>query len=121
MIIKLLALGLTLGMSYILTVFFVPEFADKYGNIALNTKIRDIKNASLEFASGSDTPASLIDKLTGTSKEYIDETVKTYENIQNTVSGKLQDVKSAADSVEKAYQAVNDAKADIQKVVNIAA
>lgn len=117
MIVRLIALGLIMSISYILWVFFAPEFTDTYGNISLNAKIREIKNLSLEFASGSEDPASLIDTITSSSQVYIDETKRTYENIENTVSGKLLEVKAATDSVEQAYKAVKEAKDDINKVI----
>ncbi len=101
-----------------MTVFFLPEFSDTYGNRELNANIRKYKDISLEFASGSDNPESLIEKFKTSSENYIDETKRTYETIEKTLSGKIQDVKTAADSVEKAYQAINEAKSNIDKVVN---
>jgi hypothetical protein len=35
-----------------MSVFVFPELADQYGDKAINTKIREYKNASLKFASG---------------------------------------------------------------------
>lgn len=120
MIWKLISLTLLGAILYILSVFFYPQFADQYWDPEINAKIREYKNLSLEFASGWENPISIIDKLKNNSEDYIYETKRTYENIQNTISGKVQDVKTAADSVEKAYQAVNAAKQNIEKVVNTA-
>jgi methyl-accepting chemotaxis protein len=115
---KLIAFILLLAGLYIVAVFAIPREADQYGNPDLNAKIRNIKDMSLNYASGSDSPASLADKLMMTSKDLVDETNKTAEHIQSTLSEKAEQAKRAADSAQKAYDAVEQAKKDIQNLTN---
>jgi flagellar hook-basal body complex protein FliE len=115
---RLILLGFITSIIYILWVFSFPDFIDTYGNTSLNAKIREYKQLSLDFASGSENPTSLVEKLTNTSQKYINETKETYSTLENTVSGKIQDVKVAADSVEKAYTAINEAKDNINNVIS---
>lgn len=117
MIARIIALLLLLSVSYVLWVFLAPDFMDIYGDSDINAKIREYKDLSLRFSSGASTPESLVEQITRSSQVYIDETRRTYENIENTISGKIQDVQVAADSVQKAYEAINEAKSDIQNVI----
>ena len=117
MIARILAVFLIFAITYVLWVFIFPQEFDTYGNIGLNAKIREYKNFSLQFASGWENGASLIDTMKSTSQSYIDETQKTYKNIQSTLSGKIQEVQTAVDSVDRAYDAVNQAKSDLNKII----
>ncbi len=117
MISRFVALLFLFWITYILWVFFLPETFDTYGNISLNAKIRDIKNMSLSFASWSEDPVSLFEKVKDTWKSYIKETQDTYTHIEKTLSGKVQEVQKAVDSVDRALDAVNQAKSDINTVI----
>lgn len=48
--IKIFAIFVIVVTSYILAIFLAPEFADTYGNILFNAKIREIKEKSLEIS-----------------------------------------------------------------------
>lgn len=140
---KLIAFILLLGWVYVLSVFAIPEIADKYGNSSFNAKIRDIKDKSLHFASGSDSASSIADKildvskwiadeaqkkiasgselsdtLIDTSRSLIDESKQTIENTQKVVTEKTEQAKKAAESAQKAYDAVDQAKQDIKNLTN---
>lgn len=115
---KLIAFILLLAGLYIVAVFALPREADQYGNPELNAKIRNIKDMSLNYASGSDSPASLADKLMTTGKEIMDETRDTANQIQSTVTEKTEQAKAAAASAQKAYDAVEQAKKDLQNLTN---
>ncbi len=115
---KLIAFILLLAGLYIVAVFALPREADQYGNPELNAKIRNIKDMSLNYASGSDSPASLADKLMTTGKGIMDETRDTANQIQSTVTEKTEQAKAAAASAQKAYDAVEQAKKDFQNLTN---
>ncbi len=115
---KLIAFILLLAGLYIVAVFALPREADQYGNPELNAKIRNIKDMSLNYASGSDSPASLADKLMTTGKGIMDETRDTANQIQSTVTEKTEQAKKAAESAQKAYDAVEQAKKDLQNLTN---
>lgn len=109
--------------AYLLLVFVSPDFADKYGNKDINTKIRNIKDQSLRMSSDESFSTSLWNEITGKTeqfasgtKQFVDETKETMDHIQSTLSEKTEQVKQATDSVQKAYDAVNTAKNDIQKL-----
>ncbi len=119
MIFRLISFGILISIFYTFFVFFFPEMADKYGKKELNAKIRNIKTATLEFSSGSENPLSLFEKVKDSSTLYIEETKKTYNHIENTLSGKVNDIKEAADSAQKAYNAVTEAKKDIEKAFSV--
>ncbi len=118
MLAKLIAFFLLIGWSYVLSVFVVPDMADQYGNTELNAKIRIIKDQSLNYASGSESPTSLAEKVLNTSKNLVDETKQTVENTQKVVTEKTEQAKKAAESVEKAYNALEEAKTDIKNLTN---
>ncbi len=98
-----------LWMLYILWIFALPNIADQYWNKEINAKIRNIKDASLQFASGSDTPISLFEKIKWTATSYFDESKNTVKNIETTVNTKVSQAKDATVAVENAYSGVIDA------------
>ncbi len=104
------------AFSYILCVFAIPSIADQYGDPIINAKIRNIKNLSLQFASGWDSAGSLIDKIKNTATPYIDDTKKAVEDINSTVNNKVNQVGEAANAVQSAYSGVIDAKNKIEKL-----
>ncbi len=123
MFIKLFAFLILTGTAYILGVFFFPESTDTYGNKEWNMKIREYKKSLENFSSWSLEAKSLIQNVQDIAKPYIDESQKTIQEVQitakeikTTIDTKTQEVKQAADSVEKAYKAVEWAKNDIQKL-----
>lgn len=65
---RLIAFLILISVSYTLTVFFAPTFADKYGNKDLNARIRSIKEGSLGLGSGGLSPSSLFDQVTNSTK-----------------------------------------------------
>ncbi len=79
---KLIAFILLLVGLYIVAVFAIPAAADQYGNPLFNAKIRTIKDMSLSYASGSESPTSLADKILNTGKNIVDETTQTVDAIQ---------------------------------------
>jgi methyl-accepting chemotaxis protein len=99
-----------LAFSYLLIVFALPTIADQYWDPILNAKIRNIKDASLQFASGSDSASSLVDKIKNTATPYIDDTKKAVEDINTTVTNKVNQVQEASIAVQSAYSGVIDAK-----------
>ncbi len=115
---KFIAFILLFAGLYIVAVFVLPVQADQYGDTELNAKIRNIKDMSLSYASGSESPASLADKLMITGKSVIDETTKTADHIQSTLTEKTEQAKRAAESAQKAYDAVEQAKRDFQNLTN---
>lgn len=98
-----------LCMLYILLIFTFPNIADQYWNKEINTKIRDFKNQTLQFASGSDTPTSLFEKIKWTTTSYFDESKNTVKTIESTVNTKVSQAKDATVAVENAYSGVIDA------------
>ncbi len=94
---------------YVLLVFVSPNIADQYWDPSINTKIREFKNQSLQFASGSDTPISLFEKIQWTASSYFDESKNTVKNIETTINTKVNQVKDATVAVENAYSGVVDA------------
>lgn len=119
MITKLLALILLPVVSYILAIFVIPETADKYGDAEINAKIRNIKDQSLQYASGSESPASLADKVLTTGKDIIEETKQTVNQTQDVIADKTEQAKKAAESAQKAYDALEQAKSDFQKLTTM--
>lgn len=115
---KLIAFVLLLAGLYIVAVFVIPATADQYGNTVFNAKIRTIKDMSLIYTSGSESPASLADKLMTTGKWIADETRQTADQIQSTLTEKTEQAKAAAASAQKAYDAVEQAKKDFQNLTN---
>lgn len=82
---RLIGLIILLVTSYVLLVFLAPDIADTYGNKSLNTTIRNIKNQSLNFASGADTPQALVDKIGNSVQPMLDSTKKNIDNLNVTV------------------------------------
>jgi methyl-accepting chemotaxis protein len=115
---KLIAFVLLLAGIYILAVFAIPKEADQYGNPDLNAKIRTIKDMILNYASGTESPASLADKLMTTGKDLVDESRETIEHTEQVLTEKTEQAKRAAESAQKAYDAVEQAKKDFQNLTN---
>lgn len=128
---------------YIISIFFAPEFADQYWNQSLNTAIRSLKDQSLQFATGSESPSSIADKiinvtqwiatdakqkiasgseLTNTvidsGKILIDEGKQTLEHSEKVLTEKAEQARKAAESAQKAYEATQQAKQDFQNLTN---
>lgn len=113
---QLIWLIAVITFSYLLTVFTLPSIADQYWDPVINAKIRNIKDASLQFASGSDSAESLIGKIKNTATPYIDDTKKAVEDINTTVTKKVNQVQDASNAVQSAYSGVIDAKNKIQNL-----
>ncbi len=115
---KLLAFFCIITIVYIGTIFMLPEIADTYGMKSWNDTIRSLKakldTDNAHFGSGK----TLIDGISDIAKPYIDESRAVTKQVQETVTTKTEQVKKAADSVEKAYQAVEWAKKDVQKLTD---
>lgn len=99
-------------------IFLFPEFADRIGNPTWNASIRKLKHQTENIGtfSGSSNPKSLIENLGTNAREITNEMRSTATQVKGTIETKTQEVKQAADSVQNAYQAVEKAKNDIQKV-----
>lgn len=140
---KLFAFIIILVLVYILSIFIIPELADQYGNKNLNVNIRNIKDKSLNFASGSDSVSSIADKLLNVShwivestkeklasgseiknvvidsgKIFIQEWKQTLENTEKIISEKTEQAKQTVDSITNAYEAIDQAKKNIQNFTN---
>ena len=111
---RLIWLIAVIGFSYLLLVFALPSIADQYWDKDINAKIRNIKDASLQFASGSDSPQSLYNKIQSTAIPYVQNAKDTIDTINVTTTNKINQVKDAASAVESAYSGVVDAKNKIQ-------
>ncbi len=118
MIARLFALILILLVVGVGTIFLFPDFADRIGNPTLNASIRKLKHQTENIGalSGSSNPKSLIENLSNNAVEMTNEVRSTATQVKSTIDTKTQEVKQAADSVQNAYQAVEKAKNDIQKV-----
>lgn len=120
---RLLAFIVLVISGYVLLVFFLPEIADRYGNKEFNSKIRTIKEQSLTIWSWNETPDSLwkdfsskAEEIRDSGQQFIDDSRKTATQIQSTIEEKSTQAQQAAESVEKAYDAVNTAKTDIERL-----
>ena len=118
MIVKFISFFILIAASYTVVVFVTPEFADTYGSVELNTKIRTLKDMSLNYASGSETPSSLADRVLDTGKSLIDETRETADQIQLTIDTKTEQAKKATESAQKAYDATLKAREDFRNLTN---
>lgn len=49
-LLQIFSIVIILTVLYILSVFFFPDFADKYGNSDINAKIRNIKNMAFSIS-----------------------------------------------------------------------
>ncbi|MBC7498734.1 hypothetical protein H7170_03770 [Candidatus Gracilibacteria bacterium] len=111
---RLIGFIAVVAFSYLLGVFALPSISDQYGDPILNAKIRNIKNVSLQFASGGDSAGSIVDKIKNTATPYIDDTKKAVEDINSTINNKVNQVQEAANAVQNAYSGVIDAKNKIE-------
>lgn len=118
MLARIIGLIFFLGGIYILLIFLSPEIADQYGNKEINTKIRNIKNYSLDMSSGSTDPKSLIDNLTNAGKNVMSDAEKVTKDITHTVDIKVKQVQQATDAVGDAVGSVKTATHAIKNVVN---
>ncbi len=118
MIVRLFALILILLVLGVGTIFLFPDFADRVGSSTLNTSIRKLKHQTenIGVLSGSSNPMSLMENFSDNTTQITNEVRSTATQIKSTLETKTQEVKQAADSVQNAYQAVEKAKNDIQKV-----
>jgi hypothetical protein len=113
---RLFGFLIIIGLSYLMLIFIIPTTADQYWNKELNTKIREYKNISLQFASGSDTPISLFDKLKGGTQVFIQDTKNNIQGLETSVDSKVKQVHEASIAVENAYSGVIDATQKIQNL-----
>ena len=116
MLIKLFGSIFIVSILYILFIFVAPDSADTYWNKGFNTKIRKKKNQSLQFASGSDTPTSLFDKIKGSSTTLIKDTKDNIKWLETSVDVKVKQVHEASIAVGNAYSGVMDATQKIQNI-----
>lgn len=118
MIARFLALILLCIVVGVGMIFLFPEFADRIGNPTWNASIRNLKHQAENIGtfSGASNPKSLIENLSNNAKDMTHDLQSTATQVKNTIETKTQEVKQAADSVQNAYQAVEKAKNDIQKV-----
>ncbi len=99
---------------YILFIFIAPDISDIYWNKEINTKIRDIKNKSLQLSSEWDSTLSIFEKIKWTTNTYFNESKNTIKNIETTVNTKVDQVKDVSVAVENAYSGVVDLAQKIQ-------
>lgn len=111
---RLLGFIIILVTLYLMLVFVAPNLADQYGDKSLNIEIRNIKNHSLEFASGSDSPVSLFEKMKNTAIPVIEDTKNTVKWFETTVNTKVIQAQEAKVAVENAYSGVVDATQKIK-------
>lgn len=105
-----------LSIIYVLFIFVAPATADTYWNKNFNAKIREFKNQTLQFASGSDTPTSLFEKIKGTSTTFIKDTKDNIQGLETSVDVKVKQVHEASVAIENAYSGVMDATQKIQNI-----
>lgn len=140
---KFIAFIFLLAGIYLLSIFVMPELSDQYGSKDINTRIRDIKDKSLNFASGSDSAKSIAEKILDaskgattelksiiasgsevkdsildTSKQFIEEGKQTIETTEQIITEKTEQAKKAAESAQSAYDAVEKAKKDFENLTN---
>lgn len=113
---RLLAFFLLIGIIYILGVFFVPWIADQYWNNEINIQIRNLKKESSYFATGSESLWSIVNRILHTGNTLVDETKKTTENIQTTITEKSEQTKEVIDSMNHLYDTVKETQKDIQNL-----
>lgn len=116
MLTRIIGLIIIITTLYILFIFITPDFTDTYWNKNFNANIRNIKNNSLQFASGSDSASSLFDKIKNTSKFFLDNMKKSIKDTQDSVDNKVKQVNEATTAVENAYTWVIDAANKIQNL-----
>ena len=140
---KLIAFVFLVIWVYTISVFLAPEFADQYWNQSLNNTLRGLKDQSLQFATGSESPSSIADRiidvtqwiasdakqkiasgseLTNTvidsGKMIIDEGKQTLEHSEKLLNEKTEQAKKAAESAQRAYEATQQAKKDFQNLTD---
>ncbi len=125
MFIKLFSIVLLFAVTYTTAVFFTPEVADTYGNAELNAKIRLFKDDMLLFSSGATDTMSLYEKVKSKGESFVGQWIETYsgiqskaEQIQATLSWKVDDAQKAIESAQKALDAIEAAKSDISNALN---
>jgi hypothetical protein len=116
---RLIAFLLLCSVGYTVFVFVAPEKADTIGNKTLNTKIRTLKNVLLTQDPSLQNPKSIVEMFVSGAQNTIKETTDTYTHIETTVKEKVEQAQKTADSVQKAYDAVEQAKKDIQNLTNL--
>jgi hypothetical protein len=99
---------------YVMLVFLSPNIADQYWDKDINAKIREFKDQTLHFASGSEDPKSLFEKVKSNTDTYIKETKEQAKELETTVNTKIEQAKEASNAVQNAYSGVIDAKQKIQ-------
>lgn len=87
----------------------LPHIADQYGNKQWNDTIRALKSQSESYSGGT---MSLYENLTWLLKE----SKNTLDNAQKAIETKTIQVKETAESVQKALDAVEKAKTDLEKL-----
>lgn len=102
------------SILYILFIFVAPDISDTYWNKEINTKIRNIKDKSLQIWSGWDSPVSIFEKLKWTTNTYFNESKNTIKTIETTVNTKVDQAKDVSVAVENAYSGVVDVAQKIQ-------
>ncbi len=103
---RILAIGIIIVVSYTTAVFTIPDIADIYGNKSWNDTLRSLKvrldTDNAKFGSGM----SLSERAGNIAKPYIEETQAVTKQVKETVGTKTEQIKQAAESVQKAYTAV---------------
>ncbi len=113
MLSRLFALIIIFVSVYLLGVFLLPSFADKYGNASYNKTIREFKS---KLEKEPTTSGSIYESIKDSTRAYVDESKSTVDQIQKTVRQKTQEVKNTVTSVQDAYTAMEKAKNDLQKL-----
>ena len=116
MVSRLFGSILFLVVLYVMAVFVLPDIADTYWDKGLNAKIREYKDRSLQFASGSDSATSLFGKITESTSTYIESTKKSVQTLEATVNTKVNQVQEASSALENAYSGIMDATHKIQNL-----
>ncbi len=127
---RLIGIVILLGTLYVLAVFVVPEKLDTYGNKGINIWIRGIKNTADSIS--QENPKTLVQTLQdsintisttasgfiASGASLIDESKKTYDTTKAVVDTKIEEINTATESVKKAYNALDEAKKNIEKLTN---
>lgn len=113
---KLFALLLLAIIFYWLAIFFLPQFADTYGDQKLNSEIRLLKKNLDNIGGTGATAKSLVDSARSAVTPYVQDSQKTASGITNSIDQKIKEAQKAADSVKKAYKSVEQAADDVSQV-----
>ncbi len=116
MLFRFFAFLILLVTTYSVGVFVAPETMDKYGSKPLNEFLQKLKNQSLQLSSWSVSPDSLFSEISKSTKTLFDETKNTFETVKQTTTEKVEQVKKTTESVQSAYDAVQNAKKDIENL-----